>query len=1590
MKTVKNTPRHVKNLLPLVIMLLAWVGTNAQYVITYISGTTTHFLADTNNDNTVDDVTTFDPNTCIWTTTQYSGDIYYYYNNGKYISVGNNSVTFRNSTNAECRIRTNDDNNLYRRYTDYYIRYNNNGWTASNNNNNRAVRYTVNSETQEAETTNYNPTISVAMNSENTGLQFSHGTFTQRIVPSYTDYTIGGTTYLNNTPTTNYYLYNNTFYTSTDSFIPAEASEPDGTSYTWSVTAGGTYASITNDGLLTLNAGVVNSTQTVTVTLTIANSTYLSSPRTVTYDLTLQPVAASSTVTYSEMELSPSSATLDGENTTVTFTASNTLTKTTNNLQASTAFELEGTTYYYNGTASSAFTTTQPVLSTTTESVSYTSFSWSFSGGSGNYYTPSTYYSENTNQLTLTRTSTLTAEDKTYTITLTGRYDGWSGSLQTATATLTIPKTRVNPTALHTLNRSILVGETIPLTYTFEPNYDAAGETYLNIQYSVLSGEQYVSVSNGGTVTGLAEGQAEVKLQAINLDGTNGVYTTAIITVSAGNGTAAAPFVIANASDLAEIATKGLDKYYIVSTDFDASGYSATLTGFSGSLDGNFHTISGLGRAIFNTITGGTVKNVILDDVTITSGTNVGAIANTASGATRIYNCGVLDTTSAIGGTGNVGSIVGQISGNTRVVNCFSYADITSGNRVGGIVGNNNGTSVTSTTVFGTTGTLVMNCAYFGEIASSCSNKYPVFGGNDINNVSGVNTYNYYIYNTSTNYTGPNSAQGSEDKMYFNRFDFYRGLLNSHRDLAAMYIFGTQDVSDAQKNEIAHWLFNPETKATIPYLQLEPWPTNTTSTLSRTIPSTEEAYHGKQVGSVSCTFIIDGTSRTVTLPLTDMDTANWDFTYGKIVLPFANEFGGWSMPASGSTAYDNIITGWEVTSITGGTLGTYSNYNLCDPHHYAKDLYANNNYVFAQGGNFIVPQGVTGITFTAHIVRCVYLRDAYPDIAYDGDYNSATNLGSQLTGTYNGKTVYTNLTNAYAQLQNKTNPADQAIVLVGNFHYNQEVSITPYRAANEGNTTASAKGATIMSVDADNNQDPDFCFLQYHSIAAGRTSIPPLRFDFVVSPGIGMASYTKAGYTPSIGIYHSTGWFETTETYTGIMTETEIRPANMAAGSPWIINGGIFDIIIQGSRSGYSNSGLGNGNLAYFKIGGNAYVKEFLPGHKKTFTGSTLHIKPVNICGGEILTCSLTGYDNTNNTTNSAFLYANGGYIHEYTSAYQSSINGNVTIQADHILCDNFYGGGANDAISGQISGNIDITVNNSYIKTFCGGPKFGSMNSNTRVRVTDTATVFDHYYGGGYGGTALLLALMQENSPVFDGNTDVTFGLPWTHYTGERLVCNNNAITVGYRLQFFIYAGGAHKGVMGFSNYRASLSLATTDSVSSTLVDCTVNYDYYGGGCRGMVTRGTHSYLEGCIIGGSAFGGGYTSAATTCDVYPATQPTYSVFKSQYGLFTKFGTVTPETYSWQHRNTCGVDQTNKILYTTQDMTQMGRVTANTFITVKDTEVGGHLFGGGNSSTVGRNTTVNVFGSSYIHNNVYGGGNQADVGGNTKVTIGECE
>ena len=235
------------------------------------------------------------------------------------------------------------------------------------------------------------------------------------------------------------------------------------------------------------------------------------------------------------------------------------------------------------------------------------------------------------------------------------------------------------------------------------------------------------------------------------------------------------------------------DGYYRLTADVsDTPG----VTEFSGFLDGNMHKISSVSAPLFTTLTG-TVKNLVLENVSISSGDvsgNTGAIACTANDAARIYNVGILS--GSVSGTGYTGGLVGLLDGSARVINCFSYANVSGGSYVGGIVGYNN-VSTTATNLK----TMVMNCMFYGEVSGS--SIAPIYNGKIITNVgnnTGVSNYNYfrlesaYIQNTTIGKVY-NCALGAETR-FLQRFEFFRHVLNSHRELAAWWATGSMDNKD--------------------------------------------------------------------------------------------------------------------------------------------------------------------------------------------------------------------------------------------------------------------------------------------------------------------------------------------------------------------------------------------------------------------------------------------------------------------------------------------------------------------------------------------------------------------------------------------------------------------------------------------------------------------------------------------------------------------------------------------------------------------------------------------------------------------------
>lgn len=152
---------------------------------------------------------------------------------------------------------------------------------------------------------------------------------------------------------------------------------------------------------------------------------------------------------------------------------------------------------------------------------------------------------------------------------------------------------------------------------------------------------------------------------------------------------------------------------------------------FSGIFDGNGHSIigmriekSGSGYLGLFANVSGRVSNLNIENVSITGGTNAGAIAAAADGA-------IFENCSVSGSMNNTSNIVGGIVGNaTNVVinNCKNTANITGGAYVGGIIGKADDSTVDKTFNTGTI-TAKYEIGSFNETGYKDYSRYNEAGG---------------------------------------------------------------------------------------------------------------------------------------------------------------------------------------------------------------------------------------------------------------------------------------------------------------------------------------------------------------------------------------------------------------------------------------------------------------------------------------------------------------------------------------------------------------------------------------------------------------------------------------------------------------------------------------------------------------------------------------------------------------------------------------------------------------------------------------------------------------------------------------------
>jgi len=1124
---------------------------------------------------------------------------------------------------------------------------------------------------------------------------------------------------------------------------------------------------------------------------------------------------------------------------------------------------------------------------------------------------------------------------------------------------------------------------------------------------------------------------------------------TASMVLKNGTGTPEDPYLIYSATDFASFVANVNDgtsasACYKLGSDVSASGIGAITTTFTGTFDGGGHTISNLSNPLFSTVNGGVVKNVTLINVSISKSEDyVGAIAGIAQGYSRIYNCGILPNSADfpegthpyVTTTGEcAGGIVGKLEGDSRVINCYSYADVSASTTAAGIVGENTNASTAAVTggKYANLRTAVVNCLFYGDILGG-DNQYGVYGGSLITNAAatGISSYNYF--RSGSKFTASNGHPSTSgggyvvgnptdyncsfpaEERYLTQVEFHRYLLNSNRELCGWWVgsdvapstMSTTEVQAIPKNAslMYKWVVDPNVA---PYPILKPFGKyasvingNTgTPWVNR---ATANPYEGKQLGTltvrVNAGSHSSAASQTLYIPITDMDTLRYDFGYRKIQLPYYNTVFGnpngdtWEKKYANNYT-DQVVTGWKITAVTGGTPGTFdgssekaweTGYNFADRKCTNKDLHSVSGRVFAQGGNYYVPDGVTEITIEAYWGKAIYVRN-------DGDYYDRVNITLGTTGSafapagtrddnINGATVETSIRGSLtdSNIDAKKTVYDYALVLVGNV----QESVSNNNVIHASDAT---RGFTIMSVDLDFDEEPDYCLEWQLGKAMGRQVIAPIRFDFlpVVELGVAGKLHNSTNFF-SLGCYRSKGHFEVTETAFIRFGQFEFELGSKDGGrdeGPIILNGGIYDQYCRG-RNGETSQ-----NINYVILGGHVVMPSFTPGaHVSDKAKYQTRHCAVNALGGDFTSFYLTGgYNESIKPYNdNPHCYIDGGRFGTIAAAYKEGISGNVTWRINHALINEFYGGGVmSQAVSDTfkiVKGNIDVVIDNSIVRKYCGGPKFGDMMPGKTVTTSATNTIFNQYFGAGNGGTNYV----QYKS------TDVT-GAPITNWS-STINANYNPKTYrntsqGYEADYDIEiinssTGDENNKVVNRSYYySAQFATTNTGNVTNTLSDCTINTNFYGGGFLGGVTGNVTSTLNNCTVLGSVFGAGYSASAGSVSISNKDKvaPVANIYT---GMIKPQEDGTSTTYYWTNKTTFGTTTLNtsspaiinpnsdgkNYFYTEIPLDNLGTVSGNVTLTING------------------NTVVNEDGKVMaVGNNVYGGGEESGVGGNTTVTV----
>lgn len=1068
------------------------------------------------------------------------------------------------------------------------------------------------------------------------------------------------------------------------------------------------------------------------------------------------------------------------------------------------------------------------------------------------------------------------------------------------------------------------------------------------------------------------------------------------------------------------------NKYFKIVNNLDFAGYDYEPIGsseypFMGVIDGGYHhylnfklsdsndsNVHYLG--LFGYTNNATIKNFIFEDATLElNGTGInyaGLLVGYANGSSKIYNNGVysgnVNILRNINTDSYVGSLVGYIDGTTVVANSYSYANFkSSGNNnislvIGGLVGYRDATSNS----INTTDPFVYLLVYYGSMdIKSCESYQFVYNGTIIN-ASSTPTYCYYLWLGDINDTNSGVANTyailkSYDDILASGF---KAHLNNYRYMVNYYVGNSGTITNKDTNgfsDIAIW-YSLNSESFYPIIK------EYSGDVDNSHISTSSGDNKVKVNLVNTS----NNNQTITyyIDITEKNENINDYTNHKITLPYNSVNTKFIYGTTGKNGnYTMTLSGWELVSVVqdGKTYnqkidGSLFNYNYAlrsGEYSASKDI----GTIYAQGGFYLVPDGVTEITLNTKWAYTIYAQDAYYDMVYQTSYQNGTSTGYGSTGASdnnNGLTPETpvaTLNGVYSKVANISSSNrgtfyDVVVMLVGNLHF------SPTTTTGAGSTNTSSNWAytsndrpiTFMSMDNDLDLNPDYAL---YTRNIHDQNWPSLRFDFVSILQIPQVGTINAKLNAMTLNQNAT--FEVTETVSTDRIDLRHYQASFVK-----LNAGYYDIYslwlaeAQTLRKDYLYFG-GYAQAIYLTSG---VESRQLPALQEN------ELPVFVITGGRVETLSATYFGTQVSASNDVYFYLDGGYIDKFYTTYNASLNESAIVTMNGTYVNTYYAGGHTE--SAYVYGGVETNVFDSRIGDFYGGPEFGTIENGSIINIERTE--IDKFFGSGYGGTQTteINLVYQDSGSGVCGTSDYYYNISNNcnltnsnnrddsnrSYCFGRTSAQHGIETAFYAI-IYSKSGCASKG---FATYYSSLSAANVDHVFVNMKDSVINKDFYGGGNKGIVDNSVVVNMENTTVKGDLYGGGLSNATETLEVFENTTGYVEPKFISYTVDIEATYPQKYTYTWsgdtsKFSGNSVVNTTEKLIYSENDG-KLGNVNGEIYLNIKDSNISGSLYGGGNLSEVNGDININLSGDNIIGGSLYGGGNQALVIGTTDVRV----